>query len=77
MYLDPSLFKVALMDTDDDLLLLEEVAKRCRAPLSSVRHWVRVGKLSSIRPGRRRLVSRNEIERFLREQSSASTKTAR
>lgn len=58
---------------DDELLLLEEVARRCRAPLSSVRHWVRVGKLSSIRPGRRRLVRRSALERFLQLQAAPSS----
>jgi excisionase family DNA binding protein len=55
----------------DELLFLEEVAERCRAPLSSVRHWVRTRKLPSIRPGRRRMVRRSDLERFLQAQSAA------
>ena len=54
----------------EELLLLEEVARECRAPLSSVRHWIRTGRLQSIRPGRRRLVRRGELERFLASDSS-------
>jgi excisionase family DNA binding protein len=48
-----------------ELLLLEEVARECRAPLASVRHWIASGRLRSIRPGRRRLVRREDLDRFL------------
>jgi len=58
------------MVVDEEWYLLDEVARRCRAPLSSVRHWVRTGKLASIRPGRRRLVARSELERFLQRHSA-------
>jgi excisionase family DNA binding protein len=61
----------------EELLLLEEVARRCRAPLSSVRHWVRLGRLASIRPGRRRLVRRDELERFLAQQSEPDANNGR
>ena len=53
------------MNTVDDLLYLPEVAEHCRTPISSVRHWVRTGRLLSIRPGRRRMVRRSDLERFL------------
>lgn len=46
-------------------LLLEDVAREIRAPLSSVRFWCSTGKLPSIRPGRRRLVRRRDLDRFL------------
>ena len=48
-----------------EFLLLEEVARECRAPLASVRHWIATGRLPSIRPGRRRLVSRADLDQFL------------
>jgi excisionase family DNA binding protein len=48
-----------------EYLLLEEVARECRAPVASVRYWIASGRLRSIRPGRRRLVSRDELDRFL------------
>jgi excisionase family DNA binding protein len=52
---------------DDDLLLLEEVVTLTRAAsVSTVRHWLRTGKLASVRPGRRRLVRRADLEAFLR-----------
>lgn len=46
-------------------LTLDECAAEARVSLSSVRHWLRTGKLRSVRPGRRRLVERSEFERFL------------
>ena len=48
-----------------EYLLLDEVARECRAPVASVRYWIASGRLRSIRPGRRRLVSRDELDRFL------------
>jgi excisionase family DNA binding protein len=50
----------------NDFLLVEEIANECRAPRSTVRHWMQTGKLPSIRLGRRRLVRRDDFERFLR-----------
>jgi excisionase family DNA binding protein len=51
--------------THNDFLLVEEIAAECRAPKTSVRHWMRTGRLPSIRLGRRRLVRRADFERFL------------
>lgn len=48
-----------------DLLFLEEVAVVARAKLETVRFWIKQGKLRSIRPGRRRLVRREDLEAFL------------
>ena len=47
------------------LLRLEEVAAEARAPLSSVRYWISSGRLPSVRPGRRRLVRRIDLDAFL------------
>jgi len=46
-------------------LTLDECAAEARVSRSSVRHWLRTGKLRGVRPGRRRLVERCEFERFL------------
>jgi excisionase family DNA binding protein len=46
-------------------LLLKEIAEETRTPLSTVRHWIATGKLPSVRPGRRRLVKRADLEAFL------------
>jgi hypothetical protein len=35
----------------NDLLLLSEVAAEARVSVSTVRHWIRVGKLRTVRPG--------------------------
>ena len=50
-------------------LTLEECALEARAAVSTVRYWLRVGKLSRIRPGRRCLVAREDFERFLLSQN--------
>jgi excisionase family DNA binding protein len=46
-------------------LVLEEVADVCRTSLSTVRFWVRTGRLPSYRPGRRRLVRRDDMTAFI------------
>jgi excisionase family DNA binding protein len=56
----------------NQFLFLEEVAAETRATLSTVRHWIAVGKLPSVRPGRRRLVRRADLERFLEASGLAS-----
>jgi excisionase family DNA binding protein len=48
-----------------DYLLLSEVAQIARTSVDSVRGWVRSGRLRSVKPGRRRLIRREELERFL------------
>jgi excisionase family DNA binding protein len=48
-----------------ELLLLDDVARRCRVPVSTVRYWILIGKLPSGRFGRRRLVRRDDLERFI------------
>ena len=47
--------------------LTHEIAKRLRAPDSSVRHWMRTGLLPSFKVGKRRLVRESDLERFLLE----------
>jgi excisionase family DNA binding protein len=49
----------------EELLLVEEVAQECRVPVSTVRHWIVVGKLKAIKPGRRVLVPRQALTTFL------------
>jgi excisionase family DNA binding protein len=46
-------------------MLVDEVAREARVSLSSVRHWLRTGKLASVRPGRRRLIRRSDFDRFI------------
>ena len=51
----------------DPLLTEDEVAAETRAPSrSTVRHWFATGALKSLKVGRRRLVRRSELERYLR-----------
>jgi excisionase family DNA binding protein len=51
----------------NEFLLVEEIAAECRAPRTTVRHWIQTGRLPSIRLGRRRLVRREDFEQFLRK----------
>jgi excisionase family DNA binding protein len=48
-----------------DLLILPEVAEMCRTTISSVRDWIRNGRLAAYRPGRRVLVRRADVEAML------------
>jgi excisionase family DNA binding protein len=54
-------------------LYLDEVARECRTSVSTVRHWISVGRLRSIRPGRRLLITREDLDSFL----DASTRKPR
>jgi excisionase family DNA binding protein len=56
-----------------ELLYLEEVAEITRAPLSCVRFWVRTGKLASPKPGRRVLIRRAILEKFLSDSERVGT----
>lgn len=60
--------------TAETYLLLAEVAKETRTTVSTVRYWIASGKLPSVRPGRRRLVRRTDLDAFLA--SSATPKRA-
>jgi excisionase family DNA binding protein len=53
------------MTARGDLLLVDEVADIARVSVETVRYWIKQGKLPSIRPGRRRLVRRQDLEAFL------------
>ena len=55
--------------TDEHYMVLEEVAAKTRASVSTVRQWVRYGKLDSILVGRRRLVRRSDLDAFMTQRS--------
>jgi len=46
-------------------LLIEEVARELRASLPTVRNWIRLGKLTSYKIGKRRLIKKEDLEEFL------------
>lgn len=46
-------------------LILREVAELARVSVSTVRHWIAEGRLHSIKPGKKRLVKKTELTRFL------------
>ena len=49
------------------LLTILEVAEFTRSPVTSVRGWLSSGRLRSTRPGKKRLIPRAELQRFLEE----------
>jgi len=53
------------MADHDEWLLINEVANIARVSPDTVRFWIKTGRLSSIRPGRRRLVRREALDAFL------------
>lgn len=53
-------------------LLLDEVAQQARVSLDTVRYWIRIGKLESVRPGRRRMVAAETLRAFLQEGRQSS-----
>jgi excisionase family DNA binding protein len=55
--------------TAEDLLLVEEVAREMRVPVTTVRWWIRTGKLPASRPGRRLVVRRSDLEALLSAKS--------
>ena len=46
-------------------LTLEEVAEEARASVSTVRHWLRTGRLASVKLGKRRLVPSESLEALI------------
>jgi excisionase family DNA binding protein len=54
-----------------DLLLLEEVAAVARVSTETVRYWIKRGRLASVRPGRRRMIRRDDLEAFLSSVSAS------
>lgn len=63
------------MGEDEGFMLIDEVAALCRASPETVRFWIKTGRLRSVRPGRRRLIARAELRRFL-ETASPSRRRA-
>jgi excisionase family DNA binding protein len=53
------------MPDQERFMLVEEVAREARVSLSTVHHWLRTGRLRSVRPGRRRMIARADFERFV------------
>ena len=52
-------------------LFVEDVARELRVPVATVRYWIKTRKLASVRPGRRLLVLRQDLDALL-----ASTRKA-
>lgn len=60
------------MTDASEYLLIPEVATIARVSVATVRWWLHTGRLHSVRPGRRRLIARRDLDLFL-----AGTETAR
>ena len=46
-------------------LTLPEVSAVARVPLSTVKHWIAIGRLSSFKPGRSRVVREDVLLKFI------------
>jgi excisionase family DNA binding protein len=57
-----------------DFLRLRDVAERLGASIHTVRHWVRLGLLPSVRPGRHRLVRSEDVQRFMMRNARGLTR---
>ena len=55
--------------TERRYLLLGEAAELARVSTSTVRYWIRQGRLQSYKPGRRLLVPRDALLQFIESQS--------
>lgn len=60
----------------DELLTVAEIAERLKLNAQTIRNWIDLGELSSIRLGSRRVrVLESELARFIAESSSARSPT--
>jgi excisionase family DNA binding protein len=64
------------MADNSEFLFLDEVARRCRVPVSTVRYWIAEAKLPSGRFARRRMVRIDDLERFIAAGFQARPATA-
>jgi excisionase family DNA binding protein len=46
-------------------LFLEEVARELRTSVSTVRHWIAIGRLRAFRPGRHILIARADLDEMI------------
>lgn len=61
----PEEYSTQLGRTEHQYLLVTEIAELARAPVHSVRAWLRSGRLPSVKPGRRRLLRRVDFDAFM------------
>ncbi len=47
------------------LLTVDEAARVARTATSTIRHWLQIGRLRSVKPGRRRLIRRSDLAALL------------
>lgn len=62
--------RVIWMTNPGDMLLIGEVAAIARVSNETVRYWIKTKILPSVRPGKCRLIRREELETFLNRNSS-------
>jgi excisionase family DNA binding protein len=55
------------MVNDNRFLHIDELAREARVSKSTVRHWCRIGRLSSTRLGKHRVITRESFERMIAE----------
>lgn len=50
---------------EEQLLMVEEIAAGLRVQVSTVRYWIRSGKLPAVKLGRRLMIYRGDLEKFV------------
>ena len=50
-----------------ELLTIDEGARDLRLSIHTIRHWVRTGRLTHVRLGRRIMLRRSDLERLVRD----------
>ena len=57
-------------------LFVEDVARELRVPVATVRYWIKTRTLASVRPGRRLLVLRQDLDALLASTRSTAVPAA-
>jgi excisionase family DNA binding protein len=50
---------------EDRFIRIDELAREARVSVSTIRHWLRIGRLPSVKLGKRRVVPRDAFERMV------------
>lgn len=59
-----------------ELLFVDEVARVLRGTVSTGRYWLYTGRLPSLRPGRRRMIRRADLDVFLLSSAPKAARTS-
>ena len=57
----------------EDLLTVEEISKKCKVPINTVREWIRKNKLVGVKLGKHWRVKESDLESFIEERTNKSS----